>query len=102
MLRRIRFKPFPALNGAVDFLRWNGSLFYDSVSYKRRNRTVEEIENPVMDALQARAEFVDSIPQQVRLRPPQLMPQFAQPFHPRKALRLRLYRKFIEPLEERA
>ena len=102
MLRRIRFKPFLALNGAVDFLRWNGALFYNSVSHNRRHRTVEEIENPVMDALQARAEFVDSIPQQVRLRPPQFMPQFAQPFHPQKALRLHLYRKFIEPLQERA
>jgi hypothetical protein len=30
------------------------------------------------------------------------MPQFAQPFHPQKALRLHLYRKFIEPLQERA
>jgi len=102
MLRRIRFKPFPALNGAVDLLRWNRALFYDSVSHNRRHCTVEEIENPVMDALQASAEFVDSIPQQVRLRPPQFMPQFAQPFHPQKALRLHLYRKFIEPLQERA
>jgi hypothetical protein len=48
MLRRIRFKPSFALNGAVDFLRWNGALFYDSVSHNRRNRTVEEIENPVV------------------------------------------------------
>ena len=43
MLRRIRFKPFLALNGAVDFLRWNGALFYDSVSQERRH-TVEDLE----------------------------------------------------------
>jgi hypothetical protein len=29
--------------------------------------------------------FVDFIAQQVRFRPPQFMPQFAQPFHPQKA-----------------
>src|ERR1035437_3578321 len=102
MLRRIRFKPFLTLSGAVDFLRWNGALFYDSVSHNRRHRTVEEIENPVMDALQARAEFVDSIPQQVRLRPPQFMPPFAQPPHPQKALSFHLDRKFTQPLQERA
>src|ERR1700722_2418113 len=102
MLRRIRFKPFPALNGAVYFLRWTGPLFYDSMSQNRRHRTVEEIENPVMDTLQARAEFVDSIPQQVRLWPSQFIPEFAQPFHPQKALRLHLYREFIEPFQERA
>jgi len=92
MLRRIRFKPFLALNRAVDFTRGNGALFYDSVSHNRRHRTVEEIEDPVMDALQTRAKLVDPIPQQVRLRSPQFMPQFAQPFHSQKALRFCLYR----------
>jgi hypothetical protein len=98
MLRRIRFKPFFAHNRAVNFLRWNVALFYDSVSDNRCHPSVKEIENPLMDAMQARPEFVDA----VRLRPPQFMPQFAQPFHPQKALRLHLYRKFIEPLQERA
>jgi len=82
MLRRIRFKPPLALNGAVYFPRRCGALFHDSMSHDRRNRTVEEIENPVVDALQTRAEFVDSIPQQIRLRPPQFVPQFAEPVHP--------------------
>ncbi len=66
-------------------LRRNGAFFYDSVSHNRRHRTVEEIENPVLDVPQARPVFVDFIAQQVRFRPPQFMPQFAQPFHPQKA-----------------
>lgn len=101
MLRRIRLKPFLALNGAVDFLRWNGSLFYDSVSYKRRNRTVEEIENPVMDALQARAEFVDSIPQQVPPAAAVHAPVRAG-FPPVEGASPSPLPKFIEPLQERA
>jgi hypothetical protein len=95
MLRRIRFKPLLALNGSVDFLWRNGALFHDSMSQNRRHRTMEEIENPVMDALQTRTEFVDSIPQQIRLRPPQFVPQFAEPLHPQKAFRLYLYRQLL-------
>src|ERR1035441_1674959 len=98
MFRRIRFKPLLALDGAVDFLWRHGALFHDSMSHDRRNRTVEEIENPVVDALQTRTEFVDSIPQQIRLRPP----QFAEPFHPQEALRLHLYRQLLDPVQERA
>ena len=96
MLRRIRFEPILALN----LLRRNGTLLYDSVRYDRRHRTVEGIEDSVLDALQTRAEFLDSILQQVRLRPPQFMPQFRQPFHPQEALRLYLNRLIIEPFQE--
>jgi hypothetical protein len=53
MLRRIRFKPLLAPKGAIDFLRRNGALFHNSVGHNRRHRTVEEIENPVMDAQQS-------------------------------------------------
>jgi hypothetical protein len=84
-------------------LAWrHGALLHDSLSYNRRNRTVEEIENPVMDALQTRTEFVDSFPQQIRLRPAQFVIQFAEPFHPQKALPLCLYLQSLDPLQERA
>ena len=42
----------------------------------------------MLGALQARAEFVDPVPQQVRFSPSQLMAQFAQPFDPEETLRL--------------
>jgi len=34
-----------------------------------------------MDALQTRTEFVNSVPQQIGLGPPQFVTQFAEPFH---------------------
>jgi hypothetical protein len=43
MLRRIRFKPLLALNGAVDLFWRRGALFHDSMSHNGRDRTVEEI-----------------------------------------------------------
>jgi hypothetical protein len=73
MLRRIRYKPLLALDRAADFLWRHGTLFHDSMSHNRRNRTVEEIENPVMDALQTRTKFVNSLPQPIRLRAAQLV-----------------------------
>jgi len=101
MLRRIRFKPFLALKGAVDFLRRNGALLYDSVGHNRRDPAVEKIENPEMDAPQTRTEFVDSIPQQIRLGPPQLVPHLAETLHPHEALVLRLYGQPHNPIQER-
>ena len=43
-----------------------------------------------------RTEFVDSVPRQIRFRP-QFVAQFAEPFHPQKALRLYLYRQLLDP-----
>lgn len=53
-----------------------------------------------MDALQTRTEFVDSIPQQIRLWPAQFVTQFSEPLHPQKALRLDLYWQSLDPLQE--
>lgn len=69
MLRRVRLKPFFALDGAVNFPRWNGAFFHNSVRYYRRHRAVEKVQDPVMDALNTRTEFVDAIAQQIRFRP---------------------------------
>ena len=102
MLRRIRFKPLLAFNGAVDLLWWHGAFFDDSMRHNCRNRTVEEIQDPAVDTLPAGTQFVDSIPQQIRLRPPQFVTQFAEPFHPQKALRLGFYRQLLDPLQEGA
>ncbi len=99
---RIRLKRLLSLNRAINLPRGNRTLLHDSMGHDSRYRAVKKIEHPVMDALQADAEFVDSISQQIRLRPPQLMPQFAEPFQPKEALRLRLDRKSIEPFQERA
>jgi hypothetical protein len=68
MFRRIRFKP-----------RW-------------RDRFPSAERRALSQFRQARTEFVDAIAQQIRLRPPQLVTQFAEPFDAQKALRLYLYR----------
>lgn len=100
MFCRIRFKPLLSLNRTIDFFRWNGTLLHDPVSHHGRHRPVEEIKDPAVDALETRAKFIDTIPQQVGLRPPQFVSQFPQSFHTQKALCLGLYRLLIEPFKE--
>jgi hypothetical protein len=53
---------------------------------------MEKVQDPEVRVLTADAKFIDPVPQVVRLRAAQLMPQLAQPFQPEQAFRLRLDR----------
>jgi hypothetical protein len=97
---RIQLNTPLALNRAIDFFRRNGPLFNDSMSHNGHYSTVEEIQDPVMNTLQTHPQFMNSISQQIRFRPPEFMSQFAQPFQPKKAFRLHLHRLLIQPFQE--
>lgn len=54
-----------------------------------------------MHSLVACAEFIDSISQEIGFRPPEFMPEFAEPVHSLDALCLHLERQLVEPVQKR-
>ena len=92
MLCRVGFKPSFPLNGPLDFLPRDDPLLHDAVGYNCRDRAMEKVQDPVVDAQQAGAQFVDAILKEVCLRSPQFVTEFTEPFQPNDALVLGLRR----------
>ena len=85
VLRRIRLKPLLALDGAIDLFRRDYALFRNTVRDHRRNRAVKEVQDPVVNAAQADAQFVDSVAQEVRFGSTQFVADLAQALQPEVA-----------------
>lgn len=79
MFGRIQFEQLLALDSPIDLQRWNNPFLHNSVSYDRRKRAVKEIEDPVLDTLQTRPEFVDTISQEIRLRTAEFVAKLTEP-----------------------
>jgi hypothetical protein len=60
---------------------------------------MEEIEYPIVHPLKTDPKLIDSVPEEVCLRTPQLMTQLLEPLDPHKALVLCFGRDGIEPIE---
>jgi hypothetical protein len=52
MRRRIRLKPLLALNGVIGLFGRDYSLFHKTVRGHGRNRSVKEVQDPVVNAAQ--------------------------------------------------
>ena len=64
-----------------------------------RLRSHEEVEDSVVDALQANPKLVDSITEQIRFGASQLVPQLLKSFQSSKTLDLGLARYLVEPIQ---
>ncbi len=56
--------PF-TFNSPFSFIRWNRSLFHDSMRDDDNVSAAEEVQDPVIDAVQRRAQFIDSVLQKI-------------------------------------
>jgi hypothetical protein len=65
MFPRVDFEPLHALNGAVNLLRRDGPLFDQAMRDHRRDCSVEEVQDSVVNALKADPELVNPIAQKV-------------------------------------
>src|SRR5690349_19694219 len=83
---RIRLKPFLPLNCAINLLRRDDPLFHNPVRDHSCDRSVEEIQDPMMNSAKTDPEFVDAVTQEVRFRPAQLVLYLAQPLQPEVTL----------------
>src|ERR1043165_6141503 len=63
---------------------------------------MKEVQDTVVNALQADPKFVNSIAQKVGLRPPQFVAHFTQPLDSQKTLVLDSCRQSAKPGQERA
>jgi hypothetical protein len=70
--RRMPFKPLLARHSAIDFL-WRDHLFFRNAVRDHADRSVEEIQYPVMNSSKTDPELVDSAPQEVCFGPPQFV-----------------------------
>ena len=86
----------------IDLRRRDYALFHKAMRDHRRDRPVEEVQDPVVNSAKAEAQFVNPVSQEVRLGPTQLVAHLAQPLQPQVALVLYLRWQFVEPLHERA
>lgn len=92
MLRRIRTKPLLAFDSVIDLFRRDHPLFRKTLGDHGRHRAVEEVQDPIMNASQARSQFVDSVSQEVRFGPTKFVAHLAQAFQPEIALVLHFHR----------
>jgi hypothetical protein len=77
------------------------TLFDDPMG-EHRSACVKEVKDAVLDALIARANFVNTIAKSVGLWAAQLMTKLGQPLDPDDALVLDLPRETVKPGEKRA
>lgn len=63
---------------------------------------MKEIEDPVVDTLQARPEFVDTISQEIRFRTAEFVAKLTEPLQSQKAFILCFLRQLLEPVQDRA
>lgn len=68
----------------------------------RRDRSVKEVQDPVVNSSKADTQFVNSVAQEVRLGPPEFVAHLAQPLQTKVALVLYFGWQTVEPLDERA
>jgi hypothetical protein len=98
----VDFEPPLALNGAVNFLRRDDTLFDQPMRYHCRPCSVKEVQNSVVNPLKADPKLINPVAQKVGLGPPQFVTHFTQPLQSQKALVLGFCRQAAEPLQERA
>jgi hypothetical protein len=77
VLRRIRLKPVLAFDGAIGLFRRDHPLLRKTVRDYGRHRAMEELQDPVVNALQAGAQFADAVSQGVRFGPTQFVAHLA-------------------------
>lgn len=97
----IDFEPLLALNGAVNLLRRNDLLLDQPMRDHSRHSYVKEVQDSVVNALKADAEFVNPVAQKVGLGPTQFVAHFTQPLQSEEAFVLGLCGQSAEPRQER-
>ena len=78
----VDFEPLLSFNGAVNLLWRDDPLFDEPMRDHSRHRSVKEVQDTVVNALEADPEFVNPIAQEVGLRPSQFVAHFTQPLQP--------------------
>jgi hypothetical protein len=73
---RIRFEPLLAPDRSLDFLRWDCSLFHQTVRYDRSDGAMEEVQDSVMHSPKADAQFVNPVAQEIGFGTPKLVTHF--------------------------
>jgi len=71
------------------------------VSYYGGNLLMEKVQDPIMNAARCGAKLVDSVAQEIRLRPTQLVAPFAKPFDPDENLVSRMHGQLGKPIDKR-